>query len=74
MLITWFQMDHRHDYVWFPLSDRTALTLRLLELAHGLQPIVLVITMYFSARQIKFVGAPLDFFPLGFVEANGLVV
>jgi hypothetical protein len=46
----------------------------LLELALGLQPIVLVIIMYFSARQIEFVGAALDFFSRAFVEANGLVV
>jgi len=50
------------------------LPLSLLELALGLQPIVLVITMYFSARQIELVGAALDFFSRRFVAANGLVV
>jgi hypothetical protein len=44
------------------------------ELALGLQPIVLVVTLYFSARQVKFVRAALDIFSRGFVEASALVV
>jgi hypothetical protein len=50
------------------------LTLSLLELTLGLQPVVLVITVPFSARQIEFVGAAFDFFSRGFGEANALVV
>jgi hypothetical protein len=57
------------------LHERSVLlTLSLLELALGLQPVVLVITVPFSARQIEFVGAAFDFFSRGFVEANALVV